>query len=161
MSVFVTTTFLVPDKPDGVVAVMEFGDTRLTSLATWHEANLSICSGKGMRLPTAYEVGATQIETYDFMPSAVAPETPSTSATGKVPLITTSVLGMQTSKGIWTATGSKRDINNYFALVPATTQTTSTPYRICANALNPNERCLMDFPKSDSRFGIRCVVPGF
>jgi len=128
---------------------------------TWHEANLSICSGKGMRLPTAYEVGATQIETYDFMPSAVAPETPSTSATGKVPLITTSVLGMQTSKGIWTATGSKRDINNYFALVPATTQTTSTPYRICANALNPNERCLMDFPKSDSRFGIRCVVPGF
>jgi hypothetical protein len=122
---------------------------------TWHEANLSICGSKGMRLPTAYEVGATQIETYDFMPSAVVPETPSTNDTErKVPLITSSV-------GIWTATGSKRDINNYFALVTATTQTTSTPYRICANSLNPNERCLMDFPKSDSRFGIRCVVPGF
>lgn len=122
---------------------------------TWHEANLSICSSKGMRLPTAYEVGATQIETYDFMPSAVVPETPSTNDTErKVPLITSSV-------GIWTATGSKRDINNYFALVTATTQTTSTPYRICANSLNPNERCLMDFPKSDTRFGIRCVVPGF
>ena len=140
--------------------------TEASADVTWHEANTSICSGsgsvKGMRLPTAYEVGATMVDGYEHMPSDSASETPSISHTErKVPLITSSVLGMQTSKGIWTATGSKRETNNYFALVPNTTQTTSPPWRNCSLGLNESPLCLMDFPKSDSRFGIRCVVPGF
>lgn len=132
------------------------------ALVSWFDANSSLCGARGMRLPTAYEVGATQIGGFNFMPSDTAPESPEdVDADKNVPLLSSMLAGVQINKGIWTATGSTRDENNYFALVPAGTGTTPPSNRICASVLFPGERCLMDFPRSDTRFGIRCVLPGF
>lgn len=128
-------------------------------LESWLDANIPLCADKGMRLPTAYEVGATEIKNISQLPDITGYPQGFTEPTGfdedrKVPLYSSPI------KGIWTATGSKFADTYYFALVPPGTNTIPATADFCPS-FNGGKICLWDFPKTESRFGVRCVIPGF
>lgn len=129
-------------------------------LESWLEANIPLCANKGMRLPTAYEVRANQVDNGNNWPEEGVDYEPDGIPADQVPLYS--------DKGIWTATGSKRAADHYFALVPNSAQAGSPStggYRQC---LGLDTMCLIDYPKSATTIGpsnpiligVRCVIPG-